>query len=306
MKAGGPRSSTLLGGVMILLACLASSVTHSLDKITYFHQDALGSTIAATNEVGAVTWRERYLSYGTRVRREDGESNALWYTGKPEESDFGLQYFGARWYDSQLGAFLATDPVSFTDQNPMSFNRYVYANASPYGYVDPDGRIPIDTLWDLGNVAYDIGKITVGWATGNESLVIQGGKDLFADSIAMAVPYVPAGATKLGREGVEQAVKREDEIVNGYRAVSRAEADDIAAHGFRPNPNGQSMQDKWFSETRQGAEKFKQNYPDLDEIIKAKVPKDVYERSYKHPNIDQTGPGFCVACKDLNRLKVGK
>jgi len=99
------------------------------------------------------------------------------------------------------------------------------------------------------------------------------------------------------------AAKSGDNFVVGYRAVSKAEADDIAKHGFRPYPNGLSMQDKWFSETRAGAEKFKQIYSDLDSVVKIKVPKDVYYRSFKHSNIDNTGPGFCVACDDLSRLK---
>ncbi len=103
---------------------------------------------------------------------------------------------------------------------------------------------------------------------------------------------------------VKTVIKKGDNFVDGYRAVSKAEANDIAKHGFRPNPNGQSMQDKWFSETKSSAEKFQQYYPDLDGgIIKTKVPKDVYDRSYKHPNIDNTGPGFCVSCNDLKHLK---
>ena len=64
------------------------------------------------------------------------------------------------------------------------------------------------------------------------------------------------------------------------------------------------MEDKWFSESREGAEKFKKNYSDLEEIVEVKVPKDVYDRSYKAPNIDNTGPGFCVACSDLDKIKV--
>jgi hypothetical protein len=95
--------------------------------------------------------------------------------------------------------------------------------------------------------------------------------------------------------------------VEGFRAVSNAEADDIARHGFRPDPTrpdptGSSMGDKWFSETRLGAEQFRKMYPDLQEVVKTRVPKDVYDSSFKHPNIDNTGPGFCVQCADLSRL----
>lgn len=90
--------------------------------------------------------------------------------------------------------------------------------------------------------------------------------------------------------------------VKGYRAVSKAEADDVAENGFRPEPNGKSMEDKWFSESREGAEKFQQNCSDLDEVVETNVPRDVYDRSHRVPNIDNTGPGFCVSCNDLDKL----
>ena len=90
--------------------------------------------------------------------------------------------------------------------------------------------------------------------------------------------------------------------VDGFRAVSKKEADDIAKHGFRPEPSGRSMNDKWFSETRQGAEQFRKTYPELESVVRTRVPRDVYDRSFKHPNIDNTGPGFCVQCSDLKFL----
>ncbi len=90
-----------------------------------------------------------------------------------------------------------------------------------------------------------------------------------------------------------------DDAVTGWRAVSRAEDDDIARYGFRPDPAGRSMESKWFSESRQGAEWFRKNMPGLDDVVEGRVPRSVYERSYRHPNIDGTGPGFCVECSDL-------
>jgi RHS repeat-associated protein len=54
--------------------------------------------------------------------------------------DTGLTYMQQRYYDSVAGRFLSIDPV-LTDVNTGgSFNRYNYANNSPYKYVDPDGR----------------------------------------------------------------------------------------------------------------------------------------------------------------------
>jgi len=89
----------------------------------------------------------------------------------------------------------------------------------------------------------------------------------------------------------------------GYRAVSKAELDDIAENGFRPHPEGRSMQDKWFSESRAGAEAFQKTYPELEHVVAAKVPKSVYDASHKHSNIDQTGPGFAVPAELQPQLK---
>ena len=49
-------------------------------------------------------------------------------------------------------------------------------------------------------------------------------------------------------------------VRRGYRAVSDAELDDIAEHGFRPHPEGKSMQEKWFSETREALKNFRKHF----------------------------------------------
>ena len=58
------------------------------------------------------------------------------YTGKREDSPTKLYYFGARYYDPELGRFTTQDPV-------LSVNQYIYANNNPNKYIDPDGRFII-------------------------------------------------------------------------------------------------------------------------------------------------------------------
>ena len=128
--------------VLAVLALTGLQAT-ALDRVTYYHNDALGSPVAATDQSGNLLWRESYEPYGERLQYEDNGTNELWYTGKQEESEFGINYFGARWYDPTMGRFLAIDPVGFSSGNVQSFNRYAYANNNPYLYVDPDGELPI-------------------------------------------------------------------------------------------------------------------------------------------------------------------
>ena len=174
--------------------------------ITYYHNDALGSPIAATGPTGNLLWRESYRPYGERLDNQAaGATNPIWYTGKRQDPETGLVYMGARYYNPALGRFLSMDPVGLDENNLHSLNRYAYANNNPYRFTDPDGNIPIDTVWDAGNVVYDLGKAAYGAATNNPALVAQGLGDAAADTAAMLIPYVPAGSTKVARGVAEKA-----------------------------------------------------------------------------------------------------
>jgi len=62
------------------------------------------------------------------------------------------------------------------------------------------------------------------------------------------------------------------------------------------------MMDKWFWESHQSAEKYQKIFPELQEILKTKVPKNIYDRSFKNLNLDNLGPAFCVKCTDLHLI----
>jgi len=49
-----------------LVLCLLSNTSLAFNTTTYYHHDALGSPVAATNESGSLKWREDYLRHGCR------------------------------------------------------------------------------------------------------------------------------------------------------------------------------------------------------------------------------------------------
>lgn len=125
---------------LCLFAGLLAAPAHA-EKYVYYHLDALGSPVAVTDQQGALLWREDYKPYGDRILNDPAAANnARWYTGHVQDPDTELVYAGARYYDPEIGRFMATDPVAFTEKNVHSFNRYAYGNNSPYRYVDPDGN----------------------------------------------------------------------------------------------------------------------------------------------------------------------
>ncbi len=173
----------LLALVIIMVTALSSTAA-SAETITYYHLDALGSPVAASDESGNILWREEYAPYGDRIRVED-PNNTHGFTGKFHEEDLGLTYFGARWYDPVAGRFMGIDPVEYREGDIHSLNRYAYANNNPYKFVDPDGRAA-ETVLDVVSFGLSL------HAFKSEPSLLNG-IGLAYDGIAMAVPFLPAG-----------------------------------------------------------------------------------------------------------------
>ena len=131
-----------IGAVLTAALVIVSGTAHAAETVTYYHNDALGSPVAATDAQGNLLWREHYQPYGSRIEKEPAaDGNTRWYTGHQQDADTGLVYMGARFYDPVLGRFMAVDPVGVQRDNIHTFNRYAYAANNPYKYVDPDGRL---------------------------------------------------------------------------------------------------------------------------------------------------------------------
>jgi RHS repeat-associated protein len=69
-----------------------------------------------------------------------GSPNIFGFTGHEMDSETGLIYMKARFYDPRVGLFLSEDPFEGSIFEPASLHRYLYAYANPTVYVDPDGR----------------------------------------------------------------------------------------------------------------------------------------------------------------------
>lgn len=116
---------------------------------TYFlHTDMLGSIRAITDSAGQVAARFEYEPFGLVTERSgSAASGAERYTGKPFDEGTGLYYFGARYYDPEVGRFTSPDPAR------DGLNWYIYCANNPLAYIDPDGQaagpitLGIGILW---------------------------------------------------------------------------------------------------------------------------------------------------------------
>jgi RHS repeat-associated protein len=128
---------------IVVGALLGTQLAHAERTTTYYHTDSLGSVVAASNQAGALLWRKEYRPFGEQLD-STSENEKIAYTGKEHDDVSRLTYFGARYYDPEIGRFLSIDPAGVDPAKPLSFNRYAYANNNPYRFIDPDGWEPCD------------------------------------------------------------------------------------------------------------------------------------------------------------------
>ncbi|MCV2886475.1 RHS repeat-associated core domain-containing protein [Aestuariibacter sp. AA17] len=94
---------------------------------------------------------QNHRPYGSNI---EGEADDIGYTGHKFDTDLGLSYMQARYYDPVIGRFYSNDPVGFDSVH--NFNRYTYANNNPYKYIDPDGKDAVAIQVDLDLVGAPI------------------------------------------------------------------------------------------------------------------------------------------------------
>ena len=71
----------------------------------------LGNAAMATDTAGQVVMRATLDPYGNVEDMNGAWRTAYLFTGKENLPGLGLYYFGARWYDPELGMWLSRDPV---------------------------------------------------------------------------------------------------------------------------------------------------------------------------------------------------
>ncbi|MCU0241667.1 MAG: RHS repeat-associated core domain-containing protein [Vicinamibacteria bacterium] len=138
---------------MAVVLALAST-NASAGGVEYYHLDAVGNVRAVTDQAGNVVESHDYQPFGEEcltgpcaANPQVGAGQSRKFTGKERDSETGLDYFGARYYESKSGRFTTTDPITNAKAslvNPQRWNRYAYALNNPLRYIDPDGRLTFE------------------------------------------------------------------------------------------------------------------------------------------------------------------
>lgn len=101
---------------------------------SYLHHDQLGSTRLITNQSGTTTGSFTYSPYGTVTASSGSATTPFGYAGQYTDTESGLQYDQARYYDPSTGQFISNDPLEAVTGQP-----YSYAGDDPVNATDPTG-----------------------------------------------------------------------------------------------------------------------------------------------------------------------
>ena len=114
--------------------------------------DHLDSIDTVLDSEGNVVERQDYFSFGAeRVTdaKEEAPVTDLGYTGKEKDEETGLNYYEARYYDSELVRFISVDPWEGELSDPQTVNKYSYVLNNPIKYNDPSGENPVLVAYGL-------------------------------------------------------------------------------------------------------------------------------------------------------------
>ncbi|MDE5813821.1 MAG: hypothetical protein K2H72_06000, partial [Muribaculaceae bacterium] len=189
----------------------------------YYTQDYLGNNRAVINgSTGAIEQTVAYYPYGAVIADLGTNPTTQQYKfgGKELITANGLnEYdFGARNYYPAVPAFTRIDQQC---ENFQHLSPYLFCGNDPVNNVDPTGKV-FETVWDIGNVLYDVGAAIYHHATGDHEAATGNWVDAGLDVVAVIIPGLPAGTSKLLSTGAKTAknIEKASDVNKGIEIAS--------------------------------------------------------------------------------------
>ncbi|UBF30104.1 hypothetical protein K9N68_38650 (plasmid) [Kovacikia minuta CCNUW1] len=123
----------------------------SNNTTTWLLADHEGTIRDLVNNSGSVVNHFTYDSFGQVIGSTGTVDTRYKYTGREFDSETGLYYYRARYYDAGVGRFIGQDPTGF---EAGDVNLYRYVGNDPVRSTDPSGEfkielryVPVGLIW---------------------------------------------------------------------------------------------------------------------------------------------------------------
>ncbi|MDR6109166.1 RHS repeat-associated protein [Paenibacillus sp. SORGH_AS338] len=151
-KASNGNSSTYIRGDRVLV-----KKDQSASKDYYYLFNGHGDVVQMVDTSGAIVNSYGYDEWGNIAKQQETVANSFKYAGEAYDSETGLYYLKARYYDPSQGRFLNEDSYEGQITNPLTLNIYGYVSNNPLGYTDPNGHMEAEV--GVGASAYPEGDL---------------------------------------------------------------------------------------------------------------------------------------------------
>lgn len=126
--------------------------TTTSPKTYWYILDVHGNVVALADDSGNRVVNYEYDAWDNltntteAITTGNGEylsnANPFRYSGYQFDSESGLYYLKARYYDASVGRFINRDIFQWFENEPLSLNLYNYCYNNPVNLVDTDGHNP--------------------------------------------------------------------------------------------------------------------------------------------------------------------
>jgi RHS repeat-associated protein len=108
------------------------------NEVYTYHYDAVGNTIAMTDETENIVNMYAYTPFGILANENETVPQPFKFVGKygVMTEPNGFYYMRARYYDTEVGRFISEDPIGFDGGD---VNLYAYVGNNPVLFIDPGG-----------------------------------------------------------------------------------------------------------------------------------------------------------------------
>jgi RHS repeat-associated protein len=137
---------------------------------SFYHVDGLGSTRALSDQAGVNADQYIYDTVGQIIEQVGETENSYLFAGEQYDQRLDLSYLRARFLNEITGRFVSRDYFEGFYENPISLNKYLYADSNPINKIDPTGLFSLPELnvtnWLIASLAWSVGWNVASYAMG--------------------------------------------------------------------------------------------------------------------------------------------